>query len=219
MHSHSMFCQIGIFSLVYLFKIMSTVAIAFKNRKLSDSLNRKLEHIVREGSKYDVDLVSANGHIVQAHRLILSMYSKNLRRFLSNSSPDVKIIGKQEKKIDLERKKPFNKISIQNSDQFHIVLFGFSLIVPLIDIPYAVLEKVVELFYCGEIRVLASLKAKVYKALTFLEVDIPIEPPRKKPLQIPDFSMVDGQLNLNSKSGMNCSAFSPFFLYTFYQLI
>lgn len=51
---------------------------------------------------------------------------------------------------------------------------------PLIDFPYEVLEKVVELFYYGEIRVLNSLKGKVYKALKFLDVDIP-EPPKPPP--------------------------------------
>lgn len=55
----------------------------------------------------------------------------------------------------------------------------FFLLVPLIDFPLAVLEKVVELFYYGEIRVPTSLKVKVYKALKFLEVDdVPIEVPR-----------------------------------------
>lgn len=90
--------------------------IAFRNRKLSDLFNRKLVRIAREGSKYDVDLVSTNGQVVQAHRLILSMYSKYLRRLLSNSSPDLKIIGKQEIKMI--------KISIPiNCDPFYYVFF------------------------------------------------------------------------------------------------
>lgn len=91
-----------------------TTLIAFKNRNFSDLLNTKLVHVARGSSKYDVDLVSTNGKVVQAHRLILSMYSKYLRRLLSNSSPDVKIIGKQKTKIfDLEKNKQTNKKTIK----------------------------------------------------------------------------------------------------------
>lgn len=63
------------------------------------------------------------------------------------------------------------------------------------------LEKVVNLFYYGEIRVLTSLKAKVYKALTFLEVDVPFEAPRPKPIKA-DFLVVDGQINSDPNHGM-----------------
>lgn len=87
----------------------------------------------------------------------------------------------------------------------HFICFLFFLLVPLIDFPYAVLEKVVELFYYGEIRVLNSLKVKVYKALQFLEVDVPMEVPRAKPsqLKMPNLSMIDGKINLDPKNGMN----------------
>lgn len=68
--------------------------IAFKNRKVSDLINRKLVEVARENSKFDVDLVVADGKIVRAHRVILSLYSKVLRRLHVHTAPEKKIIGK-----------------------------------------------------------------------------------------------------------------------------
>lgn len=73
---------------------MSAV-IKFNNRRLSDTFNMKLVQFARENFDYDVDLVSSNVKVVPAHRVILSIYSKYLRRLLSNSSPEKKLIGKQ----------------------------------------------------------------------------------------------------------------------------
>lgn len=42
--------------------------------------------------------------------------------------------------------------------------------VPLTAFPIIALEKVVELFYCGEIRLITPHKTQVMKALAFLEV-------------------------------------------------
>lgn len=82
-----------------------TTSVKFNNRYLSDLLNNKLVKIVRENPKFDVDLVAANGNVVPAHRLILSMYSKHLRQLLSNASPEQKLIGKQSEFNAKNRKK------------------------------------------------------------------------------------------------------------------
>lgn len=79
-------------------------SIRFKNRKLSDLINQKLLQLARRCSKFDVDLVAANGGIVRAHRIVLSMYSKFLRRLLAHSAPENKIIGRGLKDQNLKQK-------------------------------------------------------------------------------------------------------------------
>lgn len=69
-------------------------SIAFNNRNKSDFLNKKIREMLRESPQYDVDLLAANGKIVPAHRIVLSMYSKYLQKVLAHSTPDAKLIGK-----------------------------------------------------------------------------------------------------------------------------
>lgn len=170
---------------------MSTL-IKFSGRNLSDMLNQKLVQLARDPTKFDVDLVSTNGRVVPANRLILAMYSPYLRRLLKNASPENKYIGKQNQMNVVETSILFR------STYFYYLLLIYCIygLVLLADFPVSVLEKVVELFYYGEIRVLSSIKGKVYKALKFLEVDIP-EPLKPKPRPknpSPDQLYVDGEL-------------------------
>lgn len=67
--------------------------ITFKNRVASDFANKQIVDVFRTCENPDVDLVMANGRIVSAHRVILSMYSKYMRRALRPSNPEPKFMG------------------------------------------------------------------------------------------------------------------------------
>lgn len=67
--------------------------IKFKNRNANDFVNQQIVETFRTGEAPDVDLLVANRGIVSAHRVILCMYSKYLRRALSHSNPEHKFIG------------------------------------------------------------------------------------------------------------------------------
>lgn len=69
---------------------------------------------------------------------------------------------------------------------------------PFLDIPFAVLEKVVELFYYGEVRVLTVLKVKLFKALDLLQVD-DVDRPAPSAPSAPKKSTDDGPINGNFK--------------------
>lgn len=72
------------------------------------------------------------------------------------------------------------------------------------DFPFCVLEKVVELFYHGEIRVITAIKGKVYKALAFLEVDVPDIPPPRQPTKSKSSPLLDDeQIDLDPKNGIH----------------
>lgn len=104
--------------------------------------------------------------------------------------------------------------------------FLYLVLVPLADFPQSVLEKVVELFYYGEVRVLTAFKGKVYKALAFLEVvDIKLpDPPKPRTKKTPESELleilaIDG-LSTSGTSGpqigmhsvCECSVFSIHFM-------
>lgn len=72
---------------------MATI-IKFKGHyNASDFTNQQIINVFRTCDP-DVDLIASNGKIVPAHRVILAMYSKYLRRILSLSNPEEKFIGK-----------------------------------------------------------------------------------------------------------------------------
>lgn len=59
-----------------------------KNYEVRDKLNQKIVEMIRDEIELpDVNLVTANNGNISAHRLILSMYSKYVRRVLR--PPDV----------------------------------------------------------------------------------------------------------------------------------
>lgn len=78
---------------------------------------------------------------------------------------------------------------------------GFIPAVPLNDMSFAVLEKVVELFYYGEIRVMTSIKGKLFKALNFLKVDgLNVPAPLSSILPVPH--SFDESINLIAQNGV-----------------
>lgn len=67
--------------------------ITFKDRSAEDYINKQIIEVFRTCEGPDVDLIVTGGKVVSAHRVILSMYSKYLRRILSESNPEPKFVG------------------------------------------------------------------------------------------------------------------------------
>lgn len=172
-------------SAFFFVNIKMAAVIKFKNRNQNDFVNKQIVETFRNGEAPDVDLLVANHGIFSAHRVILCMYSKYLRRALSHSNPDHIFVGNSKcfflsfesgptnDFLFLRRKRQFNREFV-----FHWFYFSHcNSIVPLLAFPLYAIQHVVELFYYGEIRVLGKIKTQVKKALDFLEVDwdIPTE--------------------------------------------
>ncbi|XP_055317735.1 modifier of mdg4-like [Sitodiplosis mosellana] len=75
----------------------------------------------------------------------------------------------------------------------------YKFIVPLIAFPLLAIQHVVELFYYGEIRVLANIKSQVIKALDFLEVDYDIPSTRRTPIQSTNMQVIFNAAAANQK--------------------
>lgn len=82
--------------------------------------------------------------------------------------------------------------------------------VPLSEHPYAVVEKVVELFYYGEIGVTTQLKPKVLKALAALQVEVSVDLPIARAVAKQRSSINDIQIESVQKNGMDfvCGVYS-----------
>lgn len=70
-----------------------SVVIKSKNRNPSDYTNKQIIEVFRNCEKPDVDLIVSNGKIVSAHRVILAMYSKYMRKTLSHTDAEHRFIG------------------------------------------------------------------------------------------------------------------------------
>lgn len=67
--------------------------IKFKNRVASNSCDKLISEAYTKDAKYDVDLITASGKIVSAHRFVLTMFSKYLAKILCDIECNRKILG------------------------------------------------------------------------------------------------------------------------------
>lgn len=70
------------------------VSIKFKHRMASNTSDKRIADAYVKGARFDVDLVTADGKIVSAHRFVLAMFSKYLAKQLADAGIDGVIIGK-----------------------------------------------------------------------------------------------------------------------------
>lgn len=66
--------------------------IKFKNRVASNSCDKRIAEAYTKDAKYDVDLITASGKIVSAHRFVLTMFSKYLAKILCDIECNRKIL-------------------------------------------------------------------------------------------------------------------------------
>lgn len=73
------------------------VSIKFKNRNASNISDKRIAESYCKSAKYDVDLVTADGKHVSAHRFVLAMFSKYLAKQLADAGIDGVIMSKYSK--------------------------------------------------------------------------------------------------------------------------
>lgn len=155
---------------------MSLVVIACDNRNPNDVSNIGFREIYTNGPKFEVDLISSDNKTVSAHKYVLGVCSDYFFDYLEQFDKGGKITSELilflQKTLHLHTQQQKINSLFANTQFIWVKISNFALVsVPLPEISGYVLQKVIDLFYLGDVLVAEDVAPHIMKALEFLKVD------------------------------------------------